>query len=500
LYLESGLSFKESGASNRNRFRNEGVMRIGLLPKTLAALTCAAAAAAQPTADAPEALRAYNAPVSESSISGVSSGGYMAVQFGTAWSSVIRGVGIVAGGPYWCAKADGYDFVTWYWGPIFRATGSCMKGPASKLNVTDFTAKANAKASSGDIDPVQNLSRQKVYLFHGYNDKFVARAATDAAADFHRHYLGAANRGNLFYQTTLGAGHSLVVLSKPGVNGLNRCNDNDSPYIGQCNYDQAGVILQHIYGALNAPNRGQLTGTVREFDQSIYAKPDTPISLSLADTGYVFVPKDCDDGIVCRVHVVLHGCRQNAAEIGRRFIDDTGFNAWADTNRMIVLYPQTRSSAAANPLACWDWWSYVNHSDSYVTKSGPQIRAIKAMLNALTAGAVPVAAAPAASSALPSGLAVIDTTDTSVALAWKAVEGVTTYRVWRADDARPFAAVADVTGPSFGDSGLAAKASYRWRVSAIVNGAEGPPSNEVVATTRSTPAPCNNPGTCPIGQ
>ncbi len=84
-------------------------------------------------------------------------------------------MGIVAGGPYWCAKADAYDFITWYWGPIFRATGACMNGPRSDLNLDAFIAKANAKAASGDIDPIQNLSRQKIYIFHGYNDKLVAR-------------------------------------------------------------------------------------------------------------------------------------------------------------------------------------------------------------------------------------------------------------------------------------------------------------------------------------
>jgi len=41
-----------------------------------------------------------------------------AVQFATAWSSIIKGVGIVAGGPFWCAEADAYDVVTDYWGPI----------------------------------------------------------------------------------------------------------------------------------------------------------------------------------------------------------------------------------------------------------------------------------------------------------------------------------------------------------------------------------------------
>ena len=118
---------------------------------------------------------------------------------------------------------------------------------------------------AGDIDSIQNLSRQKIYVFHGYNDKLVARAATDATAEFYRHFLGAPNRGNLYYQTTVGAGHSLVVLPKPGSNGLNGCNENDPPYIDQCAYDQAGILLQHIYGALKPPNRGQLSGTIRQF-------------------------------------------------------------------------------------------------------------------------------------------------------------------------------------------------------------------------------------------
>jgi hypothetical protein len=174
--------------------------------RVVASLIYTAIAAMSPLAAEPIGLRSYNAPIGESSISGVSSGAFMAVQFGTAWSSIIKGVGVVAGGPYWCARADAYDAITWYRGPVWRATGSCMKGPASDLNVSGFVAKADAKAGAGDVDPLANLSRQKVYLFHGYNDALVARAATDAAADFYRHYLGDANRGNLFYQTTLGAG------------------------------------------------------------------------------------------------------------------------------------------------------------------------------------------------------------------------------------------------------------------------------------------------------
>src|SRR6195952_5171335 len=165
-----------------------------------------------------ERLNGFNADIRESSVSGISSGAFMAIQFATAWSSVIKGVGVVAGGPYWCAKADADDFMNGYTLPVMNAIGPCMSGPPTELG-SSF-AKADAKAASGDIDSLQFVSRQKVYLFHGYNDAVVARSVTDAAADFYRHYLGEPNRGNLFYQTAVGAGHSLVVRQQPDVSGL----------------------------------------------------------------------------------------------------------------------------------------------------------------------------------------------------------------------------------------------------------------------------------------
>jgi poly(3-hydroxybutyrate) depolymerase len=484
-------------------------MSIAAWRKTFFTCICTALVSASPLAaqtTAPRgrdaaimALPSYNAAIGESSISGISSGAFMAVQFATAWSSVIKGVGVVAGGPFWCAKADSDDFINGFTLPVMTATGSCMTGPPDDLN--SFIAKADAKAASGDIDPLQNLARQKIYLFHGYNDAVVAKSVTDAAAGFYRHYLGDANRGNLYYQTAVGAGHSLVVLQEPGITGLDACPDNQSPFIDQCGYDQAGIILQHIYGALNPPNRGQLTGTVQRFDQSVYAKPDEPGALSLGDSGFVFVPKDCEAGQACRVHIALHGCKQDTGDIGRRFIDDTGYNAWADTNHLIVLYPQTQASPflPQNPQACWDWWSYVNHEDSYVTKSGAQIKAIKAMLDALTAHATPVTAA-ASPGAAPAALTVADASDTGADLVWIPVAGASLYRVARAGADGVFTPVGDVTGPGFGDAGLTPQTAYRWHVSAVAGGIEGPVSTEATATTRATPAPCDTPGSCAIGR
>ncbi|MDR0997242.1 MAG: poly(3-hydroxybutyrate) depolymerase, partial [Zoogloeaceae bacterium] len=67
--------------------------------------------------------------------------------------------------------------------------------------------------------------------------------------------------------------------------------------------------------------------------------------------------------------------------IGDKFITEAGYNAWADSNRLIVLYPQTRQ-IPNNPNSCWDWWGYSSYR--YHVKDAPQIEAIQAMIERLT--------------------------------------------------------------------------------------------------------------------
>ena len=258
----SCLAFSTEDLVMPSSARNE------LLCRIILALTFAAPISIPALGDESSTLQPYNAAISESSISGISSGAFMAVQFGTVWSSIIKGVGIVAGSPFYCAQAAANDIMNAYTLPIMIATGLCMNGPPPDLHI--FVGKADEKAASGDIDPTSNLSHQKIYLFHGFNDSVVAKQVTDATAEFFRHYLGQAGGGNLFYQTTLGAGHSLVLLKGPRAIGLNACAANKSPYINQCHYDQAGIILQHIYGALNPPNAGRPSGTIKSFAQAKY--------------------------------------------------------------------------------------------------------------------------------------------------------------------------------------------------------------------------------------
>jgi poly(3-hydroxybutyrate) depolymerase len=70
----------------------------------------AAAVAGRPDAAEPS-LPAYNADIARTSVSGVSSGAYMAVQFGTAWSSIVKGVGAIAGGPFGWFRISGAQHV-----------------------------------------------------------------------------------------------------------------------------------------------------------------------------------------------------------------------------------------------------------------------------------------------------------------------------------------------------------------------------------------------------
>jgi poly(3-hydroxybutyrate) depolymerase len=98
------------------------------------------------------------------------------------------------------------------------------------------------------------------------------------------------------------------------------------------------------------------------------------------------MPEACAGGAPCRLVVALHGCLQSAEQIGTTFVERSGLNAYADTNRFVVLYPQARPDIGTivNPQGCWDWWGYLGPADAgYATKHGAQMRTVMAMVHAL---------------------------------------------------------------------------------------------------------------------
>jgi hypothetical protein len=95
----------------------------------LMAFSCVVSLSIQACADEQSPLTSYNAAIGESSISGISSGAFMAMQFGTAWSSVIKGVGVVAGGPFYCAQAQAADIINGYTLPTLPPPVPACRGP-----------------------------------------------------------------------------------------------------------------------------------------------------------------------------------------------------------------------------------------------------------------------------------------------------------------------------------------------------------------------------------
>jgi hypothetical protein len=331
----------------------------------------------QPTEPPPASpLPALSAKIGETSVSGISSGAYMAGQFEMAHSGIVTGAAIIAGGPYGCAQSAFADLML---GPgtammnVAKAVNGCMLNAMALWGVPNpplLADKAERLARDGKIDPIEDVRTDRIYLFSGREDRTVMPAIVAAAADFYRR-LGVPE-DNLKIVSDYPAGHAFVT-----ENSGSACGISDKPYVVDCDYDQAGALLQHIYGRLQPP-ASSATGTYATFDQ----RPFTAgmARHGLADVGEVYVPNSCKEAGGCRVHIAFHGCAQNRATVGDAFVEQTGFARWADTNSLIVLFPQT-AAAATNPQACWDWWGFT--SSDYLTKNAPQISAVYRMLQQL---------------------------------------------------------------------------------------------------------------------
>jgi Esterase PHB depolymerase len=317
-----------------------------------------------PVGAAVPALPRMGADLSQTTVSGLSSGGFMAVQLQVAYSSRIAGAGVVAGGPYYCALNSALF--------IWQCMGQNPLLPPNARLRADF---ARDRAADGRIDPLRHLGVRRIYVYSGTQDTIVRPLAVDATVAFFQE-VGVPS-ANLRYVNDIPSGHALITA------GQGRdCADNASPYINQCEvqgqaYDQAGALLTHLLGALQPPS-GQAQGTLLKFRQRGFA----PASSSMAAAAYLYVPPACQPvGSRCRVHVALHGCAQSVAKVGEVFLRETGYNRWADTNRMLVLYPQVDAREPSNPQGCWDWWGYTD--SRYADKAGVQPRAIMAMVRRL---------------------------------------------------------------------------------------------------------------------
>jgi len=321
-------------------------------------------------------------------VSGISSGAYMAQQFHVAHSSHVAGAGLVAGGPYACASGS-YPPYTWMdVTGLYAATSRCSNtnpwwfygGPPDLEVSLEATRR---EADRGGVDDPAGMREDRVWLLSGGEDDTVPRSVVDVLAQYYLSYMPS---DQLRYEKLDGAGHAMITEDFGNACGVSR-----APFVSDCDFDAAGALLAHLLGPLAPRARAADPDALLAFSQEPFFDQDDPRA-SLDRRGHVYVPRVCRTGTTCRVHVAFHGCQQYEALVGDAFYARAGYNRWAESNAIVVLYPQTTSwsgswlPGAGNPKGCWDWWGY--SGSRFLARDGVQMAAVAAMVNALLGEAV----------------------------------------------------------------------------------------------------------------
>ena len=342
-------------------------------------------------------LGSYNVEKGNSSVSGLSSGAFMTVQLHLAHSSSFMGAGVIAGGPYRSSESFPHSALLAEDAYELNAEYICMSPltPGTGPNPYRLAQLAHETANAGGIDSLSHLADHRVYIFTGSCDRVVYSDVVKRTREFYE-LIGIA-RQNILYVDNVPAGHS-IITDNPEDSPL---STNQPPYINNGGFMQSYDILHHIYGDLK-PASERLSGRLVRFDQTEFFGNAGRASMS--QFGYAYVPLSVEQGAKARVHIALHGCKQgynytdylngrpdtaNQAPYGNRYITTTGYNQLADSNDIIVLYPQAQGAdggSIQNPDGCWDWWGYTSehpvHPD-YYSRDAIQIKAIYGMLSRL---------------------------------------------------------------------------------------------------------------------
>jgi predicted esterase len=349
------------------------------------------------TAESAQSLGQYQIEPGKNSISGLSSGAFMTVQLHLAHSSRFCGAGIVAGGPYRCAES--FRAAAYLAADAFEqsAINLCMHPllPQTAPNAEQLAQLAGATARAGEIDPIANLANHRIYIFTGSKDDVVAPATVARTRRFYE--LLGVDHQRIAYHHTIPAGHALITDNAED----SPLGTNQPPYLNNGGFMQSHAMLRHIHDDLQPPAE-HLAGRLLRFEQTEFF--DGELRACMSQFGYAYVPRAVEDGATARVHIALHGCKQgynyvnfvygrpdsvNQPPYGDRYVTTTGYNHIADSNNIIVLYPQVQGrddDFAQNPDGCGDWWGYSSPDPAqpdYYSRNAIQIRAIYGMLRRL---------------------------------------------------------------------------------------------------------------------
>ncbi|WP_135080026.1 PHB depolymerase family esterase [Terasakiella sp. SH-1] len=370
------------------------------------------------------------------SVSGVSSGAFMAQQLHVAYSDIFSGMGSVAGGPYYCAQNMKPSQIT-------TIKQQCMMGIGADLTGATYINKAKQLSQSGKIAPITNLKDDRVFIFNSQSDQVINPLLGNTSRIFYKEFVDSPSKNvkawaNIpsygpFYPIAHGMPTDKGMFDKfenigdaafpcaPSnsqqyswfPNQLVRGND---PWMYHCNYglipgyDLGKDILWHIYGEINTHSKMD-EANLYSFKQEPFVEDlNTDPALNehgIGSTGYAYVPSACQSGEKdCKLHVALHGCQQfpewkfkgkigssySGQEItfGDLFYKNI-YNDLAESNDIVMLYPQAHNigtkEADKNPYGCWAFWAmFDNETETYYTREGREMKMIANMVKSFQEG------------------------------------------------------------------------------------------------------------------
>jgi hypothetical protein len=197
-------------------------------------------------------------------VSGISSGEFFAHQFHVAYSSLVKGVGIVAGGPYACAiQVDRIEppfgnpfLVAFIPRRVVAALAVCTHIARndfkqagwqfpSKPDADDLQRAAARAHREQLIDDLENLAKSRVWIFRGDMDTEVPQSTIQELIAFYN--LMNVPAGNIDVIDGPGARHGMPVKAlAPGDSGR-RCRLPDPSFLVRCDYGAAELLLRHLY-------------------------------------------------------------------------------------------------------------------------------------------------------------------------------------------------------------------------------------------------------------
>ena len=284
----------------------------------------------------------------EVTVSGISAGAQMAHQLHFAYPELFSGVALLATAPFGCAG-----------GSLVTAMSNCMGTAPADMSVAELVKTIRKASSEGRLGETEKLKDDKVWVFHATLDTTVAAQLSDATIALYESFIP---KSSIRQVSDIEAAHLFPTLESGRL-----CTKTAPPFIGNCGYDTAGELLSFLYDMpreATSSEQGELVETILTGS----------VEVGLQESAYLYIPAACARaGQACKGHLVLHGCGQSVAQIGKTFILQSGFLNWADRYQIIMAFPQVAPSVS-NPLACWDWWGYTGAN--YLWRDGAQMKTL----------------------------------------------------------------------------------------------------------------------------